>query len=201
MAQQIINLGTGSDTGDGDPLRTAFTKTQSNFDELYLLNPETITGLKNVSGWGFYTQTSGTQVISSTASKLSIDGSGINSESSYLPYEIRGNSQLWDILNDKITPIAIGDSYLARMDLEVTSKSGSPTELTLGLDIAPTITILEKTILASKTAPFNISISFNFFSLSTFVSNGGELFLATDTGTITVSKRQLLIHRISSGQL
>jgi len=35
MAKQTINLGTAADTKSGDPLRTAFTKINSNFDELY----------------------------------------------------------------------------------------------------------------------------------------------------------------------
>lgn len=34
MAKQIINIGT-ADKGDGDPIRTAFTKVNSNFTELY----------------------------------------------------------------------------------------------------------------------------------------------------------------------
>ena len=36
MAKQTINLGT-PDKGDGDPLRTAFTKVNDNFTELYTL--------------------------------------------------------------------------------------------------------------------------------------------------------------------
>lgn len=35
MAKQTINLGTMADNKSGDPLRTAFTKTNQNFDELY----------------------------------------------------------------------------------------------------------------------------------------------------------------------
>ena len=35
MAKQTINLGTSVNKGDGDPLRTAFTKINENFDELY----------------------------------------------------------------------------------------------------------------------------------------------------------------------
>jgi hypothetical protein len=34
MTKQTINLGT-PDKGDGDPLRTAFTKVNENFTELY----------------------------------------------------------------------------------------------------------------------------------------------------------------------
>ena len=35
MAKETINVGTSPNKGDGDPLRNAFTKINSNFDELY----------------------------------------------------------------------------------------------------------------------------------------------------------------------
>ena len=35
MARQTINLGSSPNRGDGDPLRLAFTKINSNFEELY----------------------------------------------------------------------------------------------------------------------------------------------------------------------
>lgn len=35
MAKQVINVGTAPNATDGDPLRTAFTKINSNFNELY----------------------------------------------------------------------------------------------------------------------------------------------------------------------
>lgn len=35
MAKETINIGTSANKGDGDPLRTAFTKINSNFTELY----------------------------------------------------------------------------------------------------------------------------------------------------------------------
>ena len=35
MSQQIINIGSQPDNGNGDPLRTAFIKTNDNFTELY----------------------------------------------------------------------------------------------------------------------------------------------------------------------
>ena len=59
----------------------------------------------------------------------------------------------------------------------------------------------ERTIETAKSPPYNVSIGFPFFALSTFNTNGGQLFLATDTGTVTIEKRQISIHRISSGQL
>jgi len=35
MSQQTIDTGNVANDGQGDPLRTAFTKTNDNFDELY----------------------------------------------------------------------------------------------------------------------------------------------------------------------
>ena len=35
MTQQVINIGNVANDGDGDPLRTAFDKTNDNFTELY----------------------------------------------------------------------------------------------------------------------------------------------------------------------
>ena len=35
MAKQTINIGSSANDGTGDPLRTAFTKINANFDDLY----------------------------------------------------------------------------------------------------------------------------------------------------------------------
>ena len=35
MVQQVINIGSAANDGTGDPLRTAFTKANQNFTELY----------------------------------------------------------------------------------------------------------------------------------------------------------------------
>ena len=35
MAKKVINIGKSQNKGDGDPLRTAFSKVNDNFDELY----------------------------------------------------------------------------------------------------------------------------------------------------------------------
>ena len=41
MAKQLVNIGTAPNDKSGDPLRVAFTKINSNFDELYgLLLPD-----------------------------------------------------------------------------------------------------------------------------------------------------------------
>ena len=52
MAKQTINIGTKVNSGGGDPLRTAFTKTNENFTELYtrILTAEGQLGLDNKGG-------------------------------------------------------------------------------------------------------------------------------------------------------
>ena len=65
MAQETINVGTTPNDGLGDPLRTAFTKTNNNFTELYArvksTPPETsqgatgdVAGMTSYDGTYFY---------------------------------------------------------------------------------------------------------------------------------------------------
>lgn len=53
MAQQTINVGTNPNDGTGDPLRTGFVKTNSNFTELYTNKQNTLvsgTNIKTING-------------------------------------------------------------------------------------------------------------------------------------------------------
>lgn len=197
MARQTINIGTVANDGTGDGIRTGGDKINDNFAELY-----------DVLGWGYYqdAETSpATQTINTTPSKLQIDGASASSDSNYLPREIRGTAELWDTTNDKITPIKIGDGYDIRVSIEITGKTGSPNEITLQLDIgggaSPTIVISEISQSVAKTAPFILSFALPIFSLATFLSNGGQIFLSTDTGTVTVASRNILIKRDFKGDM
>lgn len=197
MAKEVIGVGTVANDGTGDTLRASMVKANSNFTSLY-----------DVTGWGHYVEdqtVASTQAINTTYSKLQIDGGASTSESGYLPYEIRGVSELWDTVNNKILPIGVGDGYTMRLDLEITAKTGSPTEIIFQLDIgggaAPTIVIVEGFRATGKTPPYSITAGLPFHSLATFNTNGGQIFLKVDTGTITLTKRAISIHRISSGAL
>ena len=166
----------------------------------------TATSYTAPAGWGYYIEDQSvvsTQLITTTASKLIIDGAGATSNSEYLPLAIRGISELWDTVNNKIIPINIGDDYALRIDLKVTAKTGAPTELKLDLDIgggaSPSIVIVERFIATAKAPPYSISVGFPIFSLDTFIANGGQIFLSTDTGTVTIQERAISIHRISDG--
>ena len=150
-------------------------------------------------GWGFYKDNASAQTFNTTAAKLSIDGAGATTEESYLPRDIRGSASLWNTTSDKITPIAVGDQYDIRLDLPITAKTGSPTLLTLQLDIGggatPTTVIVTRDISVSKTPPFTLSVGFPIFCLTTFITNGGQIFLKTDTGTVDITAPAILIAR------
>ena len=202
MAKQDINIGAAANDGTGDSLRNSFDKTNDNFTELY-----------NVGGWAYYKDdesSPATQVFSSTFSQLQINGADANSTSAYLPYEIRGSGELWDTANNKITPIAVGDSYSLRLDLEITATSSNPTRFKVALDIGATpdgtggagsIVIVDRSVTLKTGTPQSHTIGFPIFSLSTFISNGGTIWVSADSGTITVAGRAISLYRISSGQI
>lgn len=157
-------------------------------------------------GWGYYQDaatTPATISVITTPTKLQIDGAGADTETGYLPPEIRGSANLWDTTNDLITPIRIGDSYDVRVDFTVSGSTGSPNYLEFVLDLggtsSPTTVIVSRVISVYKTPPFDISVGFPIFCLNTFVTNGGQFFLSTDVGTATISNRAILISRNSCG--
>ena len=86
MAKQDINIGTAPNDGTGDPLRTAFDKTNDNFTELY-----------NATGWNkIYEAT--TQTLVSGDNLITISGT----------IESNGTITLLDA-NGKVTPVQIND--------------------------------------------------------------------------------------------
>lgn len=151
-------------------------------------------------GWGYYQDNATEQTFTTTASKLSINGSGTLTEESYLP---QGGSSLWDTTNDKILPYELGDGYDIRIDLPVTADSGAG-ELTLEFDIggttSPTTVILSRYAGLSKTPPYTISIGFPLVALtSTAVTNGIQIFGKTDAGSVGITAPSILIKRDFGG--
>ena len=197
MARQSINIGAAANDGTGDTIRNSYDKCNDNFEELY-----------SVLGWANYSDAESspaTQTITSTPSKLQIDGAGTLSNSSYLPREIRGSAELWDTTNDLITPIKTGDTYDVRITLEVTAESGSPAELKCEIDIggggSPTNVIATDYAITGKSTPYIKTFNFPIFSLATFLANGGAIFLSTNTGTLTIASRAIFIKRTFKGDM
>lgn len=153
-------------------------------------------------GWQNFRHSSGAQVISSTPSKLVIDGAGGSTE---LAYKTIGFNDFWDTTNNKIIPTNTGDTFNIRIDLEITAETSNPTQIILQLDIGggatPTIPIVSRFITTGKGLPYTISVAFPIFCLATFNTNGGQIFLNTDTGTVSITGRGIFIDNETNGSL
>lgn len=156
-------------------------------------------------GWGNYEHSGAAEVFNTTPSKVIINSSGLNTNESYLPRQIRGSGSLWDSTNNLITPIGIGDSYHLRLTLPITSKTGGPNVADIQLDIGgaatPTNVIYTTQLSLGPTPPFTRSIGFPVFTLNTFVANGCQIFINVDSGSVDITNPSIFISRKSSGDL
>ena len=157
------------------------------------------------TGWGQYKDAGSPQVFNTTAARLQNDGASVSSVTDHLPFEIRGTGQLWDTTNDKITPVSPFDTYNIRLDLPVTAKSGAPSSLKVVLDIGGaagiTIPIVSSEISVNATPPYTLSAGFTVYTGTTFKANGGQFFLSSDTGTVTVTNPSIIIDMSHNGDL
>jgi len=155
------------------------------------------------TGWAYYVDSLATPTISigTTYTQITIDALGANI-TNQLPLDARLTTpikQLWS--GSKITPISVGDDYDGRFDFTVTAKTGTPTAIEFIIDIsgstAGTNVAFTGWIQAIGNAPYNQSMPLDYFSLSTFFANGGKLYAKTDTGTVTLGRRNIKISRKS----
>ena len=131
MAQEIINVGSGDNSGNGDPLRTAMIKVQNNFDELYTpVQGFTTTYWFDANDSGT-TTTPITHGAGSTTTFLTNDGAG-SSTNSYNP---NSKAALWDTLTNKFnfTSLKIGDTVEFRIDIKISPAAAQ--EINLVMDI------------------------------------------------------------------
>lgn len=155
-------------------------------------------------GKAFYQHGGTGQVITTTPSKLLIDGLGTLTRVNRLPREIRGSGNLWDTTNNRITPVREGDGYLIRVDMPVTAESGAGTtfkvQMEVGSGLTPSIVMYETYFTTGKVTPYTISMTTTFDILTAEAMNNGiELFCNTGTGTVTLGSPGIYIAKISDG--
>lgn len=155
------------------------------------------------TGWGSYTDvSSGTQTFNTTPAILEIDGA--SQLTAYLPHEIRISGDLWNGTTDLMTPVRAGDAYLIRLELPIIAKGGAPLRLKIEFDIgglsSPSNVINERDIVIDITSlPFAVSTTTAVFSLSTFVANGMQIFLSTDSNSVDIALPGILITKTHDG--
>lgn len=158
----------------------------------YYTNPYT--------GWAYYVDSLATPTISigTSFTQITIDALGDNIID-YLPKEIRSSAQLFSA--NKITPVSIGDDYDGRFDCTITAKTGTPNAIEFIIDIsggtAGTNRAFTGWIQEIGTAPYNQSMPLDFFTLTTFLTNGGKLYARVDSGTVSIGRRNIKVSRKS----
>ena len=122
MSQQTINTGTAPNTNTGDPIRTAFTKVNANFTDLY-------TG-SAVAGNGGLLRACilGTFTFSSGATSATVSVTGMSATSNFKFFPQAGNTEAWT----------------AWRQLQITSQSvsGNTCSVTLTLPSAPNTNLI-----------------------------------------------------------
>lgn len=157
-------------------------------------------------GAGYYQHSGTGQTITSTPSKLLVDGLGPRTREGYLPREIRGGGTFWNHLNSRIQLIRLGDSYSVNIYLPLLDLIGDPTELYIDLHVgsdSPPGPVLSKTTHPlTGTGPFEICFSTTFMALTqNMVNEGAEPFLSVDTGSAEIGEAQIHITKIADGVL
>ena len=156
------------------------------------------------TGWAYYVDsqyTSGSPLApsASTRTRLTNDGLGATTEIGQLP---TGVSAFWDVATDKLIGVANGDSYDIRIDFTIdvpTQTESILVELDIG-DGAPDIPIVSKTVPFAESGIKKVSIGFPYFSLATFVTNGGKLFITTSAASFEIYDISFFIKRDYSPQ-
>ena len=145
------------------------------------------------------------------AVQFTINGLGSATTLNKLPLSILGDGtlggndgELWDVSTNKITPITEGDTYTLRISFDITASASNPTFIAIGLDIGtlafPHIQIYEDSkTLRTGGLPQRYSFTVPIFDGSTFLNNGGRLFIYCNSGTADIENRDILITRTSSG--
>lgn len=135
------------------------------------------------TGWASYedaqyTSLSPLAVTSGVRTKLTIDALKATTETSYRPKA----SQLWNTGTNKITPYTVGDCYQLRLRFKA-KPSTIDKIITLELDVGGALgVILSHTQRFTKgTAEQDMVLDVSTYALSTFVSNGGSIYITTTT--------------------
>jgi hypothetical protein len=140
MAQQLIGIGASANDGTGDPLRTAFTKSNENFDELY--EPKV--------GTYAYDNDNGAISYTGTPVKLLNNGLGVNTDK---VYGLTGVTDLYNTTTNQFdfSGLNFGDKVDFRYDyILTTSAINQESRLYLNLGIG-------------STTPYSINQNTSFF--------------------------------------
>lgn len=141
------------------------------------------------NGWAYYkdaTYTTGSRLTlpNEVRTQLTIDGLEGTTNKTYLP---DGVADFWDTTNDKILAERLGDSFDVRIAFNVDSPANTESiKIELDIGSGSEINIVTQTVQFAEAGEQFATISFPIFTLSTFLANGGKIYLTSNhTGGTT----------------
>lgn len=172
MAQEVINIGTGNNTGNGDPLRTALTKVNNNFDDLY-----------SVGGWESRFEAT-TQTLTASDNLITITGTS----------ESNGGLSFLDV-NGKVNPLQEGDVLVIDFGCTATTPTGNDNYLHLKF-------VVNSFVYRAITIPLlkgsgnldQLSLSASMPVGSDFNTNGMEIYIEPNVG-FDISNKYISVSR------
>jgi len=172
MAQQSIGIGSSANDGTGDPLRTAFTKINTNFTELYGSSAEAndiledtspqLGGNLDINGWNIISARSNEDVVLSPAgtggviaSAIRLQGTTISADDSSLitigeAFQVNGATNIDGAVTATSTVTVTGATILS----STLAVSGATTLTTTNID---NINIYDNYITSDSNADINIT--------------------------------------------
>lgn len=155
------------------------------------------------SGWAQYgdsnyTNISPLVVNSGQTSTINLDGL-LNTVKTQLPEE---STDLYNTVSSKITPVSSGDGYSMSLAFNGISSSNNG-DATIFVDIGGSFTrLFPKTFRFNRGAGVSHEyyFVFNFYSLGTFIANGGLIKIESGQGNTSIYDIILQIHRTHKGK-
>jgi hypothetical protein len=153
------------------------------------------------TGWAQYKDdqyTSGSPLSVAEGNTVTIDNNGGSTIKSHLP---TGITDFYDVATSKITPENSGDAYNIRIDFSAYTSSPSglaQLKIDIGDGITPNVIVTRAFTFPKGTGSGNatkFSTTTTFYSLGTFLANGGAVQVESLTGNTTLYDVNFVITR------
>ena len=201
MANEIIKLTSSTNYAQVTKGVTGSILTQKSDGDIAMIPKET--------GWGFYADSTYTDVsplvINNDKIQITCDGLDGATNTTELPTRL---SNIWNTTTNVIDAKDAGDSFALRFAFKATAPQNGYFDigLDIGADIISSpIVVASETKIHPKGAGVVSTYSFDvpIFTLSTFVANGGKLFIDTRDDAIIVNVHDITVllvatHRANS---
>lgn len=159
-------------------------------------NLTTLGQIKSRDGWASYSTTAYTNASPFTVAPnttVTLPNNANNSITSDLPL---GVTAFYNGTTNKITPVAVGDAYTVNVRFKARTTMNND-YLTLFIDIGAgtQINAEAKQFLKGANTEQAFSFTMPIFTLATFVANGGEIKVSSNSGTISIYDVTFYINR------